>query len=209
MSLFLLFQKDFIRQFRAHQLGFFSQDGEPRDDFRANYCRQRYDEGCELARKMPVVVTAALDGAQVFPQAVGELDAFRPMWTCEVGPPDAVATCGQNMIAVAPPTDTGSHTFTADVVRNAVVPVADGDFLQIGRENFDDIMNEAFHLAQFKSGGKEFSDSIPSHQAFVKSAATYNDRLKAMSIFLNAMASQSDEEKKTDEQSKDDKLCLP
>ena len=173
-----------------------SQDGEPRDDFRAGYCRQRYEEGCDLARRMPVVVTAALNGVQVFPQSVAELDAFRPTWECEVTPPDAVACAGQNLVAACPPPGTSPVSMTLDVVQNAVVPEADTEFLQIGREFLQVILGEAEHLALFKSGGSEFGDSVPLHQAFVMAAATCNDRLKASSIYLNAIAAQSESEKK-------------
>jgi hypothetical protein len=174
-----------------------SQDGEPRDDFRAGYCRQRYDEACEVARMMPVVITAALNDVQVFPQAVAELDAFRPAWAGSTGIPDAVACAGQNLVAIAPPPDAGGpYSFRADVVRNAVVPVLDGDFVQLGREWLDTVIDEAFHIALFKSGGSEFADTVPLHQSFVKAAATQNDKLKAMSIYLNCIQSQSTEETK-------------
>lgn len=174
-----------------------SQDGEPRDDFRAGYCRQRYDEGCEIARVMPVVVTAGLNEIQVFPQAVAELDAFRPDWAGTDGPPDSVGIAGQNMIAIAPPPDNvTTYSFRADVVRNAVVPVADSDYVQIGREYIDAILDEAEHLALFKSGGQEFSDSVSLHQAYIKAAASSNDRLRGTSIYLNAMQGQSGLESK-------------
>lgn len=172
-----------------------SQDGEPRDDFRANYCRQRYDEACELARKMPVILTTALDEVQVLPSAVADLDALRPDWAASTGVPDSVGIAGQNLVAVAPPPDAlAPYSFRADVVRNAVVPIVGGDFIQIGREYIDEIINEAHHLALFKDGGQEFADTVPLHQSFIKSAAGYNERLLAMSIYLNCMAEQSNKE---------------
>jgi len=58
------------------------------------------------------------------------------------------------------------------------------------------VLDESQHLAMFKSGGQEFADSIPLHQAFVRLAATCNDRLKGSSIYLDAIASQSNEENK-------------
>lgn len=175
-----------------------SQDGEPRDDFRANYARQRYDEACELARMMPVVVTSFLNGIQVFPQAVAELDAFRPAWAAVDGSPDSVGIAGQNMVAAAPPPDNnGPYSMMMDVVRNAVVPVNDGDFVQIGREYLDVILDFSEHLALFKSGGKEFADSMPLYISYVQAAGNCNDRLRASSIYLNAMSTQSSDENKS------------
>ena len=174
-----------------------SQDGEPRDDFRAGYCRQRYQEACELCRMMPVVVTAALNGVQVFPQSVAELDAYRPTWQNSNGPPDAVACAGQNLVAACPPPDSnGFYSMTLDVVQNAVVPFVNGDYVQIGREFWESILVESEHMALFKSGGSEFGDSIPLHQKFIRDAASCNDRLKASSIYLNAIQRQSEKEKK-------------
>jgi hypothetical protein len=74
--------------------------------------------------------------------------------------------------------------------------VADGDFVQLGREYLDALLNEAQHLAVFKSGGQEFADTVPLHQEFVKAAANYNDRLKAMQIYLAAIGAQSNAETK-------------
>lgn len=169
-----------------------SQDGEPRDDFRAGYCRQRYEEACEVARRMPVVLTAALNGAPVLPQTVADLDGYRPDWAGSAGAPDAVGLAGQNLIAVAPPPDNAlPYSFRADVVRNAVVPAADGDFLQVGREWLDDLLNEAQHLALFKSGGQEFADTLPLHQSFLRACGTVNDKLQALSFYLSAIGQQS------------------
>ena len=174
-----------------------SQDGEPRDDFRAGYCQQRYTEACEIARKMPTLITAASNEVQTFPQAVADLDGYKPSWACTNGAPEAVGCAGQNLIAVSPPPDNSMvYSFSADVVRNAVLPVADADFLQIGREYLDSILGEAQHIAMFKEGGKEFADTLYLHQAFIRAAANYNDRLRAMTIYLNAAAEQNQLEEK-------------
>jgi hypothetical protein len=101
------------------------------------------------------------------------------------------------MVAIAPPPDaSGPYSVRLDVVRNAVVPVADGDFIQLGREYASPVLDEAFHIAMFKSGGSEFADTVPLHQSFIRAAANYNERLKALSIYLNPIQSQSTEETK-------------
>lgn len=174
-----------------------SQDGEPRDDFRANYCQQRYEEACEYSRIMPVILDSYVNGNQVFPQTVSEFDAFDPTWGGSSGQPDSIACCGQNMVAFkSVPDNVAPYSAALDVIQNAVVPASDGDFIQIGREFISAIYSEAQHIAMFKSGGSEFSDSFPLHQAFMREAGIYNEKLRASSIYLNAMSDQSNEDKK-------------
>ena len=174
-----------------------SQDGEPRDDYRANYCQQRYEEACELCRVMPVIMDSYINGIQVFPQTVSEFDSFDPTWESSSGVPDALSVCGQNMIALkSVPDGVAPYSVALDIVPNAVLPVEDNDFLQIGREFISAIYSEAQHVAMFKLGGSEFGETVELHKAFIREAAICNDRLKASSIYLNAMGEQSNKENK-------------
>jgi hypothetical protein len=169
----------------------FSKDGEARDNGRATYCEQRWQEGCELARQFVTVVQAEINGLPVFVQSLADLDAFFPSWGVGTGSPTNVSMAGLNMLGVARVPDAGPYSITLDVVRNAPVPVLDADLIQIGREVVDAILGYAQHLAMLKQGGVEFQQTIPLYQNFVRQAAIYNDKLKAQSVYLNAIEGQS------------------
>jgi len=69
------------------------------------------------------------------------------------------------------------YDMTVTVVENAPVPVNDDDFVQVGRDDLDAILDYATHTAMFKAGGAEFMSTIPLFQRFQKQAALYNRKL--------------------------------
>lgn len=169
----------------------FSKDGESRDNGRAAYCEQRWQDGCEIARQFVTVVQAEIDGLPVFVQSLADLDAFFPSWGVGTGSPTNVALAGMNMLGVARVPDAGPYSITLDVVRNAPIPVNDVDVIQVGREVLDAILGYAQHMAMLKQGGTDFQATVPLYTNFVRQAAIYNDKLKAQSIYLNAIEGQS------------------
>jgi hypothetical protein len=144
---------------------------------------------------MPVILLAALEEQPVFPQSVAELDAFRSSWCVTAGPPDSLATAGLNLLAAANIPDGGSYSVRLDVVRNAVTPVNDGDYIQVGREFLDVLLDESVHLAKFKDGGSDLENSVPMHQRFIRAAGIVSDRLRASTLYLRACGEQSSREK--------------
>ena len=72
-----------------------------------------------------------------------------------------------------------TSSITVDVVRNAPVPIADGDFVQLGREELDAVLDYAAHLACFKMGGAEFQATMRGLANFRRLALVRNERLAA------------------------------
>ena len=72
---------------------------------------------------------------------------------------------------------------TMDVIRNTPVPVLDADFLQIGREQLDSILDYAEHLAAFKMAGAEFAATVRQSNNFLLAAMQYNWRLAAAATY--------------------------
>ena len=64
------------------------------------------------------------------------------------------------------------------------MPATSGDFLQISRDDYDSVLDEAQHIAMFKIGGQEFLASLPLHAAFLKRAALYNSKLAEMGSYV-------------------------
>lgn len=160
-----------------------SGSGQSRDSARADYCEKRWAQGIELARMMPTVLQAYVNNSPVQLMAVEDLDANSPGWQNVTGSPNVAAMAGTNLMALSKVPD-AIYGMTADVVRNAIVPTADGDFIQVGREELDVIVNYALHLAIFKQQGTEFQESIGNYVAdFFALAALKNSRLKANITF--------------------------
>src|SRR6266404_414139 len=157
-----------------------SKAGQAHDTLRANYCEQRYKEGILLAALHTSAVQGLINGVQTQIQAVKSFDTFNPSWQNSTpGQPVNLALASWNMLAVSPPPDAVAYSVTLDVVRNAPLPVNANDFVQLGREELDALIDYVEHLAMFKIGGIEFMETLPLYQNFQRLAAVYNETLKA------------------------------
>lgn len=153
-------------------------DAQTKDAPRAAYCQARWEEGVQLGRIYTSVVQMQVNAVPVFVSALQSLDAATPSWQSSSGQPTIAAMAGLHVFALYPVPD-AVYGMSADVVRRAPVPVADGDFLQIGREELDSILRYAEHLASFKMGGAEFAATKLQYDGFIKAASLYNERLRA------------------------------
>lgn len=167
----------------------FSADGQDRDDQRAQYCGQRYTEAVNVARLNPSVLQASFGTSVLWANSLFDEDAYNNSWQNQTpGPPQRLALAGRNLVAVIPYSDQ-AYLITIDLVRNMPVPVADGDFLQIGNEKLNTILNYAQHVASLKLGGAEFQATLAYYQEFLKAAVLDNNRLNA-SAFLRKLLDQ-------------------
>jgi hypothetical protein len=168
------------------------QDGEAQDIARATYAENRYQEGVSICQQAEVIYQAQLQGQPVFVDTLAGFDAFNPVWQQTPGPPTGIAAAGLNLVALGPvPDSAGPYSVVMDVVRNAPLPVLDGDFVQVGREDLDAVLGYAQHLSLFKEGAKSVADSIDLYAQFQRHAARYNARITAQSRFLPAITGQS------------------
>lgn len=63
--------------------------------------------------------------------------------------------------------------------------------MQIGREDYDAILDYAQHLAAFKQGGMEFAMTIPLLNNFIRHCKLYNSKLLQMGEFTDIIFDQS------------------
>lgn len=153
-------------------------DAQTKDSPRAAYCQARWEEGVALGRIYASVVQMQVNAVPIYISALQSLDAGNPTWQASSGQPTIAAAAGLHVFALSPVPD-GSYGISADVVRKAPIPAADGDFLQIGREELDSILRYAEHLASFKMGGAEFAATKLQYDGFIRAASIYNERLRA------------------------------
>jgi hypothetical protein len=164
-----------------------SKEGPANDPARAKYCEGRYRDGVQLAKIAVSVMQAYVNDQQVPISSILDLDAGQSGWQNSSGRPTVAAMAGMNLLALYPVPDS-VYSITLEVARNAVLPSADGDFLQVGREYIDPIIDLAQHLAAFKMGGSEFQDTLPLYERFMRGAAEYNGRLRANSESFDVLA---------------------
>ncbi len=159
------------------------KDGPAYDPARADFCEKRYTQYVQLTRLLSCVVNVEIQGRSKIAETLHDLDEGFHDWQNYSGQPGYIALCGWNLAAIAPvPNNVYSLTF--DVVRNSVVPTSDSDYLQVGREQFDMILDYAEHLALFKSGGEELNSSMRQADNFMTQSITYNQRLAAAASYV-------------------------
>jgi hypothetical protein len=162
-----------------------AKTGEAHDMLRSSYCEQRYREGVALAAIHTSAVQGLVNGVQTFIQAISSFDSYNPSWqNATATKPTDLMLASWNMLGVSPQPDAGPYSIVLDVVRNAPLPVNAADFIQLGREELDVLIDYVEHLAMFKIGGNEFMETVPLYQNMQRLAALYNETLKANIDFV-------------------------
>jgi hypothetical protein len=155
------------------------KDGPARDPFRSRFCEHRYQIGVQYCQAAGVIVAAKIGTTPLHVWGLSELDAFNPTWQSTTSAtPTILATAGLNIVGFYPP-PVGATAVTLDVIKNAPIPSAGGDNVQLSRDQLDTILDYAEHLAFFKCGGEEFGETVRQANMFMKQCVTYNERLSA------------------------------
>lgn len=158
-----------------------SKEQEGKDIQRAAYCRQRYEEGLKLMMYMPWLLEAFINGVPVDTQALAGADRTNYEWQSRATAFPEIVVGGIDTFAVSPvPSDSLSLSFM--VVGNAPIPANAAAEIQVSRDVMDGILSEAQHLALFKMGGAEFSQSLALHKEFIEICLKTNARLRESGI---------------------------
>lgn len=163
----------------------FSKESEAKDVMRANYCNQRYKQGLRLLQESPAILQLRLNNLALWVDSVKNADEFSTDWQAlPQSTPMNAYVAGLNMVAFSPePEDGVTYSATATVLQNAPIPSLPGDFIQVGRDEYDVIVDYAQHLALLKNGGDEFLRTKDLYARFVRQAALSNSKLTEMGEF--------------------------
>lgn len=168
----------------------FSRESNAKDPLRAKYCEQRYRMGLSMLSEAPALLAMRLGNAVLQIDSVRSADLYNSSWESQAASsPVEVLQSGLNAIAIVPKPSTGPFSLTASVVQNAPIPVNQNDFVQVGRDDLDIILDYAQHLAALKLGGAEFLSTMPLFNRFMAQASIYGLKLSEigeyMSVILN------------------------
>lgn len=168
------------------------REGIAYDPARARFCETQYRLGVEIAKAVGCVVQAEINGVPLYPSELAGFDAGNPYWQSIQGTPDSMALVG-NFMALSNCPD-APYGVAVDVIGKAPIPTSDNDFIQIGREHVDAILDYACHLAAFKQAGAEFTATIPQAEQFMRNAVALNNRIDASTLFDRQVEEQSKNE---------------
>jgi hypothetical protein len=180
-----------------------SKNNQARDPQRASYAESRYREGVQLAEVLPHVMMAQINGKPSTIIPTSELDANNPDWENTIGTPIMLGI-NHHLMSLYP-RPAANVVVTLDVLRPAPIPAVDGDFVQLGQEELNALLDYAQHIATFKEGGVEFEATKRNKDNFLTLAGNQNDKLNALEFYREWMEPQSDkEEERTPRRSKQD-----
>lgn len=168
------------------------QESETTDVPRAQFCLQRYMDGLKAIVASNWLVYGRINGLVVDTPALAEMDHYSPDWEIDQSAWPSIVVAGMDFLAPCPvltwPTDIQGVLLR--LVRNAPIPVADDDYVQVSRDTFDAILNYAQAIAMFKQGGAEFAAGAPLLEQFALAAMQTNSRLANMGLFPDVMRTQ-------------------
>ena len=181
----LLMPSDFIQAIQWGALAdIYAMSQQKQDATRAAFCNQRYEEYVALMQYYAFVYSARVNGLPVFVDAVETLDYYAPNWRNLSVQPQIVGISGKNLVAF--PTSQAAQ-ITLMLCANAVLPINDTDFIQLGIEVIDAVLDEAQSTAMQKCGGQEAVIAGNLHGNMIKLAAKKRDKIRAMSIFSDIL----------------------
>ena len=158
------------------------------DEPRAALAESLFTLGVGVAKQLPVILNAEIDGRPVVPSALSLTDAFEGGWQGTAwGAPRTLSTISSDTIALTPIPDQNPHSITLDIVTNAIVPSSDSSFIQIGREQLDVISGMAQWILNFKTNIEALQQAQPMMEAFLREAQDYSYRRAAVSPLLAEM----------------------
>jgi hypothetical protein len=175
-----------------------SRDANAADPMRAQYCEQRYRMGLKLLSSASALLAMRQGNVPVQIDSLRNADFFNPTWEGTApGTPVFLYHSGLNLMALTPPPNSGSFSLTATVVENAPMPANLADNVQVAREDLDAIIDYAEHIALFKSGGEEFTETLPLFKRFMSQAQLYNAKLSEMGEFTSVLYGLSQRQEQT------------
>lgn len=156
-------------------------DGLGRAPALSQYAEQRWTEALRDLAGYQSVVWASVGGRRVTVSSLAQLDAQRPAWQQSEGAPRSLHLLNWNRVAVNPVPD-GEYVIELEVVRKAPIPTSDDDYVQVGREQLDALLDYAQHVAMIKCQGQEFRESFALYEAAAQQAQDWLGRMASQSV---------------------------
>lgn len=153
----------------------------------------------QLWYQMPSAITSQMrvswQGYPLSPSSTYDLDFGRPAWTSETtasggdvpARPLIFAIGGLNLIALWPSDAVGNSMMTIDGLASTPILTSDSSLLDIGTDEQKVLLDYCQHVATFKEGGKEFSDSQALMKNFMKAAGERSAIFRASATYRKWM----------------------
>lgn len=168
-----------------------SKEAEATDRARAAYCMQRYEMGLEAMKGGNWLVQATLNGLPVDTASLYEQDVYAPEWQVSTGNIPGIVQAGMDFLA---PTPGQGQSVIATLVGNAPLLDATNTYVQVSRDDWNQVLDYSCHLAMFKQGNQDFQATTSLFQNFIRGAVEVNKRIATYGLFVNVLKEQGQRE---------------
>jgi len=154
--------------------------GQITDPLRAKYCEERYQQTVGFAKEARSILRVLVNGIPLPMDSLAALDQGSPFWRSQpvdLSRPGVLASALYDFLILPPALY--SAGISIDVVQSCPIPLLGTDFIPLGEEDLDNLVNECTHLLLLKCGGNEFTSTLGDHDDFVRAAAKRGSITKA------------------------------
>lgn len=163
-----------------------SEEPESTDRQRAAYCTKRYEDGLQMIRNSNWFQQALINGAVADTPSLEKKDRWSIEWQEDIGAIPAVVTDGIDQFNVSPPTPC---SVSLTLIQNAPFLDTSNTYVQVTRDDWDQILNYIQHIASFKMGGTEFSATISLLDEFLNYCVSKNRRQMTYGLYVDVLDS--------------------
>lgn len=145
-------------------------EGQIKDVVRAEYAERRYQQAVEFAKDARSVFRLLSNNVPLPLDSLASIDAGSPFWRNQVGPPE-MAGALYDIVTFSPGSPDQPYGITADVSQTAPLPTTH-QFIQLGYEDIDHIIDYVSHVLTFKCGGDDFKSTYPGYDSYMSAVAS-------------------------------------
>lgn len=162
-------------------------ESEATDRQRSAYCMERYTQMLEMMKRSNWLLDTNINGATADTTSLAEMDSLAVGWEQSQMNLPAVIEAGIDLVAPVPGV---SQQVSLQLVGNAPLLDSTNTYVQVSRDDIEAVLNYAQHVASFKQGGSEFTNTVPLLKDFYRAAASVNRRWATYGIFVEVLRAQ-------------------
>lgn len=140
------------------------------DPMRAQYAAERYKQGVTFARDARSIIRLTCNGNPLLIDSLANIDAGCPYWRNQTGAPQMAGVL-YDFAVINPGIADQTYGIGADVVTPAPLPTLT-QYLQIGEENLQDIIDYSVNYLMLKCGGAELKNTMSLYDNFMRAVST-------------------------------------
>lgn len=150
----------------------------------------------DVPKQVVSIQRAKYDSTTLFQTSLEELDFGNTNWQQAAnGTPQLWCPVGQDKFLIWPPANVG-HLLNLEGIALSPALTSGGDFIDIGDEELDKILDYAHSYLSFKEGIVELKENLPLLAGFMEGAIQRNQRLLGTSLYKRYMGQDRDMEQR-------------